>query len=163
MAIKRDASLKSSLKMSFWHPEAIAADFHCDAAGLPTLPGAYLLLLELTASLAIRQPRRPEAVLPAGCYLYCGSAHGPGGIKARVSRHMRRDKAVRWHVDHLTAVGRALGAWVFPGGNECALVASLSALPAPIPGFGSSDCRVCASHLLAWPEEMLLPVAMSLR
>jgi Uri superfamily endonuclease len=31
--------------------------------------------------------------LPAGRYLYCGSAKGPGGLKARLSRHFRRGRA----------------------------------------------------------------------
>ncbi len=128
------------------------ADFYHEAARLPADPGAYLLLLDLARGLAVRLPGRRETVLAAGRYLYCGSARGPGGIKARVGRHLRRDKVVRWHIDQLTAAGTVRGAWVFPGGSECALVAGLAHLPMPIPGFGSSDCRVCVSHLLAWPE-----------
>jgi len=30
-------------------------------------------------------------------------------------------------------------------------VAALSCLPVPIPGFGSTDCVRCRSHLLRWP------------
>lgn len=135
----------------------ITADFHLDVGGLPTVPGAYVLLVELAGDVAVRLPGRPDVALSAGRYLYCGSARGPGGIKARVGRHMRRDKTVRWHIDQLTSAGRVLGAWVFPNGSECALVAGLSALPVPIPGFGSSDCRICPSHLLAWPNGRRLP------
>jgi Uri superfamily endonuclease len=47
--------------------------------------------------------------------------------------------------------GTVPGAWIFPGGDECAIVAALKHLPVPLPGFGSSDCRRCVSHLLAWP------------
>ena len=132
-------------------------EFHPDAAGLPACPGAYVLLVELAQDLVVHLPRRPEGGLIVGRYLYCGSARGPGGIKARVSRHMRPDKGPRWHVDRLTAAGRILGAWTFPGGDECALVASLSAFPAPIPGFGSSDCGTCVSHLLFWPRGLSVP------
>ncbi len=46
------------------------------------------------------------------------------------------------------------GAWVFPGGGECAIVAALADLPVPLPGFGSTDCRRCVSHLLSWPDGM---------
>ncbi|MGE5504370.1 MAG: GIY-YIG nuclease family protein, partial [Actinomycetota bacterium] len=92
-----------------------------------------------------------------GRYLYCGSARGPGGLRARVGRHMRKGKVVRWHVDRLTEAGRVVGAWVFEGGDECGLVARLAHLPVPIPGFGSSDCKVCPSHLLAWPEGIAVP------
>ncbi|CAA7611842.1 DUF123 domain-containing protein [Magnetospirillum sp. UT-4] len=117
--------------------------FHPIPDTLPAVPGAYVLLVELA---------EPAAGLTAGRYLYCGSAKGPGGIRARVGRHMRRGKALRWHIDRLTEAGRVLGAWVFPGGDECALVAALSHLPVPVPGFGASDCRSCPAHLLAWPE-----------
>jgi Uri superfamily endonuclease len=51
-----------------------------------------------------------------------------------------------------TAAGTVLGAWAFPGGDECELAAGMSELPRPIPGFGSSDCQNCVSHLLGWPE-----------
>lgn len=126
--------------------------FHTTAAGIPAVPGAYALLVVLAEGVEVRLPGRAPAVLPAGRFLYCGSARGPGGLRARVGRHMRRDKRVRWHIDRLTLAGQVAGAWVFPDGDECALVAGLSRLPVPLPGFGSSDCRRCASHLLAWPE-----------
>ncbi|WP_296520394.1 DUF123 domain-containing protein [Rhodoplanes sp.] len=90
--------------------------------------------------------------LPAGRYLYCGSARGPGGLRARIARHLRRRKTLRWHVDRLTTRGTVFAVWAIPGGDECDLVARLAALPVPLPGFGSSDCRRCRSHLLAWPE-----------
>jgi len=135
----------------------IAADFHTDAATLPAVKGAYVLLIDLPYDVAVRLPRRPDTVLAAGCYLYSGSANGMGGIKARVGRHMRDGKTIRWHIDQLTVSGKVIGAWVFPGGDECELVARLSTLPTPIQGFGSSDCRECVSHLLAWPDGVALP------
>jgi histidyl-tRNA synthetase len=65
---------------------------------------------------------------------------------------MRRGKAIRWHIDRLTEAGHVLGAWTIVGGRECDLVAALAHLPAPIEGFGSSDCDRCRSHLLSWSE-----------
>ena len=90
--------------------------------------------------------------LEPGGYLYCGSAKGPGGLKARIARHLRTDKKPHWHVDRLTAAALKVTAWAYVGGDECALVRALAPLPHPIPGFGSSDCPTCPSHLLAWPE-----------
>jgi len=136
----------------------MGAEFHADAAGLPREAGAYVLVVELANHVTVRLPGRPDVILPPGRYLYCGSARGPGGIKARVGRHMRRDKADRWHIDQLTTAGTVLGVWVFGGGDECDLVSELAGFPAPIPGFGSSDCRNCTSHLLAWPTGVALPV-----
>ncbi|SMH38540.1 Uri superfamily endonuclease [Azospirillum lipoferum] len=131
--------------------------FHHTGEAAPAVAGAYVLLVRLTEAVEVALPGRAKTVLPPGQYLYCGSARGPGGIRARISRHMRRDKNVRWHIDRLTTAGTVLGCWVFPDGDECALVTRLAALPAPVPGFGSSDCTVCRSHLLTWPDGTALP------
>lgn len=134
-----------------------ASPFHRTTETVPPVAGAYVLLVRLAEAMDVALPGRAKAILPPGRYLYCGSARGPGGLRARVGRHMRRDKSVRWHIDHLTSAGTVTGCWVFPAGEECALVARLAALPVPIPGFGSSDCTVCRSHLLAWPDGVALP------
>lgn len=122
--------------------------------GLPVAPGAYLLIVDLCRPLRLDLPRLARPRLPAGRYAYCGSAKGPGGLRARLARHLRRDKALRWHVDRLTAAGRVAALAALPEGEECVLRAALQAEPgvtAPVPGFGSSDCRRCPSHLLALP------------
>lgn len=121
--------------------------FHPTPDTIPALPGAYVLVIRLDA---------PLPPLVPGRYLYCGSAKGPGGLRARLGRHMKKGKKIRWHVDRLTEAGHVEGAYAFEGENECALVARLSHLPVPWPGFGSSDCRVCASHLLELPPGMQL-------
>lgn len=122
---------------------------------IPAVPGAYVLALSLTRPLTITIGGAAR-MLSVGRYLYCGSAYGPGGLRARIARHFRRTKPVRWHVDRLTTAGQVRGAWIFPGGDECALARSLAHLPAPIPGFGSSDCRNCRSHLFYWPTGVKL-------
>ena len=105
----------------------------------PSLPGAYVIAIELADPLAVTLLGQAAIELPAGRYLYCGSAKGPGGLKARLSRHFRRGKSVRWHIDQLTERGSVVGSWIFPGGDECELVRRFTQLPIPIPGFGSSD------------------------
>jgi histidyl-tRNA synthetase len=132
--------------------------FVAAAGDAPVCGGAYVLLVVLAAPLDLLAPRR--ATLAPGRYLYCGSAYGPGGLRARLARHMRRGKSLRWHVDRLTEAGRVAGAWVVPDGDECALAASLAHLPAPVAGFGSSDCRRCRSHLFLW-NDGVLPEAMA--
>lgn len=131
--------------------------FHRGPDSLPAESGAYVLLIELDRALALDLPGKLAAVLAPGRYLYCGSARGAGGLRARVGRHFRREKPVRWHIDRLTGAGRLAGAWIIPDGDECAAVAALAGLPVPVPGFGSSDCRDCTSHLLAWPDGAGIP------
>ena len=135
--------------------------FCLNADGAPALPGAYAMAIELTDKAAVSLSGRSPIALPAGRYLYCGSAKGPGRLKARLSRHMRRGKSVRWHVDQLTERGLVIGSWIFPGGDECEGVQMCSYLPMPIAGFGSSDCATCRSHLLQWSNRtaLLLPNA----
>ena len=54
-------------------------------------------------------------------HLYCGSANGPGGLKARLPRPMRRGKSVHWHIDQLTERGIISGSWIVCNGRECDL------------------------------------------
>ena len=127
---------------------------------LTTEPGAYLLVIDLHARLSLDIPKGAGVTLPPGRYGYCGSAHGPGGVRARVARHLRQAKTIRWHIDHLTAAGRIVAVHAEPGGDECALMDRLRALPGvsiPIPGFGSSDCRRCPAHLAGLPPDFSLP------
>ena len=56
---------------------------------------------------------------------------------------MRHGKSIHWHIDGLTEAVTVLGAWTFPGGDECDLVTTLTHLPMAIEGFGSTDCRKC--------------------
>jgi Uri superfamily endonuclease len=132
------------------------ADLLRKAEDAPTVPGAYVLLIGLAAPVEVALSGKPKATLCAGHYLYCGSAKGSGGIRSRLARHMRAEKLVRWHVDRLTKAGAAIGAWTFPGGNECDLVRTLSHLSFPIRGFGSTDCRMCQGHLLRWQAYQFL-------
>ena len=123
---------------------------------LTTEPGAYLLVIDLEAPLALAK----GVTLPPGRYGYCGSAYGPGGIRARVARHLKRGKTVHWHIDRLTAAGRIVAVNSEPGGDECALMDGLraqSGVSIPAPGFGSSDCRRCPAHLASLPPEFIPP------
>ena len=127
----------------------------------PADPGAYVLVLRLAEVQTLDLPRLGNPVLPAGRYAYCGSARGPGGLAARVGRHLRREKAVRWHIDRLTAIAAIERVLWQVGGEECDLVSRLTGAgaSAPIPGFGSSDCRACPAHLLRVSQTQMAVLA----
>ncbi len=119
---------------------------------LPSEGGVYALLIELTESAQVRLGRR-AAKLEPGLYVYIGSARGPGGLRARVERHARKEKKVRWHVDQLTTAASRILAVVYAlsDARECVLTPHLEQLgfSHSIPGFGNSDCSSgCTSHLL---------------
>ena len=133
-------------------PLAAAKRIGRGADGLPHGGGAYGLLISLARPMRLGIGTLGRPKLAAGLYLYLGSANGPGGIAARVRRHLRREKPLHWHVDHLTRRARVIEVLVVPGGSECRLadmVRALPGVPVPVPGFGSSDCRRCPAHLLA--------------
>jgi Uri superfamily endonuclease len=120
------------------------------ADSAPVGNGAYALLLHIRAPVDIRW-RGTAVRFEAGCYVYAGSANGPGGIRARLRHHLRRGKRPHWHIDHLTNVAGRIHALAGPGAGECHIVERLVASDrflVPFPGFGSSDCRDCLSHLL---------------
>ncbi len=113
--------------------------------------GAYVLLLQLARSARLEFGPFSGSVLRPGCYAYMGSARGPGGLRARLTRHFRADKKLHWHIDRLTAATGRMAGLAVPGGNECALLAALLERPEfeiAAPRFGSTDCKQCPSHLL---------------
>ena len=135
-------------------PAPLAAErVHVDPDDLPIDRGAYVLVLDLQETVRLDISTLSDVVLQPGRYLYVGSARGPGGIRARAGRHLRRTKRRHWHIDRLTAIAAPAGAIALPGGQECVTVQALLGEPgvtAPIPGFGSSDCRLCDAHLLSY-------------
>jgi Uri superfamily endonuclease len=111
--------------------------------------GAYILLIRVRGARALDIGRLGRVRFPGGNYVYIGS--GMGGLEARVARHFRRDKKVKWHIDRLLPRAELLGAVLFPSTkrNECELARSCLSFPGAraVQGFGSSDCR-CAGHLV---------------
>ena len=121
------------------------------AADLPQETGAYALYYLLAAPIALTIVRLNEPVLQPGRYVYVGNAHGSGGIRARVARHLRRDKTPHWHIDYLSTKISCVRVDAFLGGNECSVIRELlkNGASAPVPGFGSSDCGICPAHLVS--------------
>lgn len=118
---------------------------------LLALPGTYVLLMHAGGRRSLTVGRLGRLDLRPGWYAYVGSALGPGGVRARVRRHLRASRRPHWHLDAVLPHVRVVGLWVGYGSErrECAWAAALAALPGvevPLPGFGASDCR-CRAHL----------------
>jgi Uri superfamily endonuclease len=121
------------------------------------VPGTYALLLHVDRSRTIIVGALGEVTFPSGWYVYVGSAHGPGGLEARLARHRRRvDKRFHWHIDYLRAVANLTEIWLSASQarQECdwaEAAAMLREASVVVPRFGASDCR-CATHLFHYPQ-----------
>jgi sugar fermentation stimulation protein A len=114
--------------------------------------GSYILLIEIPRGVRMRVGALGPLKFTQGFYAYCGSALG--GLAARINRHLRREKKVKWHVDHLLKKGRVRTV-LYAVTNErleCQLAKGLGYAFNYYPGFGSSDCH-CPSHLF-FSEEL---------
>lgn len=128
-----------------------------DAAALTSValevggPGTYVLVLRSAVRRSVDVGRLGSLIVEPGYYAYVGSALGPGGLRARLGRHLRGRGRARWHIDYLRAHTEPVEAWYCRGPMRRehrwsgALLASLGVV-IPLSGFGASDCR-CESHL----------------
>lgn len=124
-----------------------------DLSDLPPA-GVYRLTIRLSRPVRLRVGRLGTFRLPAGRYVYCGSAQM--NLPARVARHLRRRKPLRWHIDYLLTrpAARVTAVEAFAGhrAGECALADEARAAGGVevVRGFGASDCRRggCGTHLL---------------
>ncbi len=132
----------------------------------PRTRGSYVLVIKLGEKLNVTQGVR-RVTLDPGLYVYVGSAGGPGGIGARVRRHLLLSKGEkegpqRWHIDQVLTskwakildVCWAKGCW--GAGAEHDIVECLikTGRFQPISkGFGSSDDPQSPSHLLKLLEK----------
>ncbi len=113
--------------------------------------GTYILFAHLDHQATLSIGRLGDYNFPAGYYSYVGSARGPGGLKARLARHLRAGKRPRWHVDYLLQVATVIEIWRVSSSErlECRWAEAMLQLPGatlPVSGFGSSDCG-CPAHL----------------
>ena len=137
---------------------------------IPARGGTYLLHLRLTDPCRLDIGKLGQYRLLPGDYIYVGSALGPGGLQARLRRHIDGGTKRFWHIDHLRPYARVAG-YVFVAHQhdkelsprfECKWSQALAQLPgarAIVPGFGASDCQSgCKAHLLFFSETISLSI-----
>ena len=131
------------------------------AEQIPNTPGTYALFLHLAEPKEVSPGRLGTFSLARGWYVYTGSALGPGGLRARISRHLKpiEKKHLHWHIDYLTTLAPIEWiAWVTSDDRrECQWARYFTTLPGasiPIPRFGASDCH-CPAHLIKLPDQAI--------
>jgi Uri superfamily endonuclease len=124
---------------------------------LPPRPGIYILMLALFKPRRITVGRLGTLQFFPGWYAYVGSAMGPGGVAARVGRHLKIRKKAHWHIDYLRVSAQLIGVfWTADTRVKEHLWASrLRRMPffgEPVKGFGCSDCK-CDAHLFHFRQQ----------
>ena len=114
-------------------------------------PGTYALVLSSSVPALIRVGRFGSLRLQPGVYVYIGSAHGPGGLRARLAHHLGPSSRPHWHIDYLRAHANPEEVWYCydarPWEHQWArCLGTLPGASIPMAGFGASDCA-CESHL----------------
>ena len=134
--------------------------------------GVYTLIIFLPENIRLKVGGLGIQTFQKGYYTYTGSALGKGaqGLSLRISRHLRKRKRKRWHIDFLLAHENVTVTAVVAAQTdkklECAinqLIKSEAKATIPVMGFGASDCkRNCGSHLLYVGEKNVEPKIIEL-
>lgn len=107
---------------------------------------SYQIYFELPVAADIHIGRLGRHFFPRGSYVYTGSARK--NMRARILRHIARQKKKYWHVDYLLSrPGITFIRILLSEVEECELNRRTPGR-VTVAGFGSSDCTSgCISHL----------------
>jgi Uri superfamily endonuclease len=126
--------------------------------------GVYTLLLFVPNEVTLTAGKLGKQKFPRGYYTYTGSALGKGAsLKNRISRHLKKEKPMFWHIDYLLAKEsvsvKAVVVTETKKKIECKVnsyLKDMSGAKILVKGFGASDCKNrCGSHLLFFPENLV--------
>ena len=119
--------------------------------------GTYILVIELSDREAVKIGKLGTIKFKNGYYAYVGSALN--GLEQRINRHLRDDKKLFWHIDHLLDNAKANICEIYykcsETREECDIAEMLAQDLPMVPNFGSSDCK-CKSHLFYSKDHMRL-------
>ena len=68
---------------------------------IPRVSGIYLLLILFLDNSKVNIGKFGDLVIRKGLYVYVGSAMGSGGLRARIGRHLKTNKKLKWHIDYI--------------------------------------------------------------
>lgn len=116
--------------------------------------GIYVIEFWAKNDFSLGIKKYAENFFSKGYYYYSGSAQK--NFRERLSRHLRLNKKVHWHIDHLTTdqnfeIKSILILNEAPKEFECKIIESFlgnDKVEQSILGFGNGDCSTCRTHLL---------------
>ena len=118
---------------------------------IPTSKGTFVLFLSNTKSQKINIGKQGGFLFPSGLLVYVGSALGAGGLRGRISHHLRVYRKCHWHIDYLLQKMPVYQVLYIENPSRlehkwAMLLERIPKLNIPMKRFGASDCQ-CASHL----------------
>ena len=132
---------------------------------LPKSKGTYIIISRIGRPITINIGRLGPIYFGDGLYAYVGSAFGPGGLRARILRHLKKQKKKFWHIDYLLDHAHIEYIIIIESNKklECIVAHEISKQFKYIKDFGASDCN-CPSHLFIIDDkEKLLRILDRLR
>lgn len=114
-------------------------------------PGTYALIMICTDEQQVEIGKLGRLNINPGCYVYVGSAFGPGGLNARIAHHAKISVRPYWHIDYLRPMLDLRGVCYSDESERhehqwAGALQRFRGATIPMTGFGSSDCS-CRSHL----------------
>ena len=126
-------------------------------------PGTYALIMTCDSDQQVEVGKLGQFKIQPGCYVYVGSAFGPGGLKARIAHHANISRHPHWHIDYLRSI-LDLKKVCYSYDSEkhehhwAGALQRFRGATIPMAGFGASDCS-CPAHLFRFsrkPPDRLL-------
>ena len=74
-------------------------------------PGTYVLILFAARAKSLTIGSLGKYKFPRGYYGYIGSAFGPGGLRARLTHHLKASSKPLWHIDYLRRQAEMIEIW----------------------------------------------------
>ena len=125
------------------------------ADNIPDEKGSYILFFKTEEKKFITIGKLGKITIKPGIYVYIGSAFGPGGLRARIGRHLKKSKKVRWHIDYIRKELDIIDIYFSTRSEklECIWAQEIlnSGAGVLLKNLGSSDCK-CMSHFLCISE-----------
>ena len=122
--------------------------------------GIYILELFANKNFQISAKKFIGVTFPKGYYYYIGSAQK--NLKSRIDRHLRKEKIIHWHIDHLTTHNsiKVINSFIIPEAEKT-LEAEIANnfekyfnAKIIVEGFGNSDAKETKTHLFYKSESI---------
>ena len=128
----------------------------CQPLKIGEAQGTYALVFQCKTSFHAVIGKLGSIRIGTGYWVYVGSAFGPGGLRSRLTHHLKPSTRPHWHLDYIKTALHPVEIWATTNAVKrehewAGVFSTLKGATRPIAGFGASDCS-CLSHLIHLPR-----------